>query len=83
MNVDTLRRLPKAALLLCGLLAPLSAGCQANIAGQTLPSAYFLQDDVQFFPAGEETPLPNLRRALEEYRIERQLAIEGSVQQVP
>ena len=43
-------------------------GCQTQMGGQTLPSAYYLRDDVQFFPAGPETQLPNQRRALEEYR---------------
>lgn len=58
-----------AALLLaaCGL-----TGCQATIGGQTLPSAYYLEDDVQYFPAGPETRLPKLRQNLEEYRLEQQ-----------
>ncbi|TWT57088.1 hypothetical protein KOR42_04460 [Thalassoglobus neptunius] len=43
-------------------------GCQTQMGGQTLPSAYYLRDDVQFFPAGPEMQLPNQRQALEEYR---------------
>lgn len=42
---------------LCGLalVASLSAtGCQVDVAGQTLPSPYWQQDDVQYFPAGPE-----------------------------
>ena len=27
-------------------------GCQVDVGGQTLPSAYYLQDDIQYFPAG-------------------------------
>ena len=27
-------------------------GCQVDVSGQTLPSAYYLQDDIQYFPAG-------------------------------
>ena len=46
-------------------------GCQTNIGGQTLPSAYYLRDDVQFFPAGPETPLPNTRQAHKEYRAQQ------------
>lgn len=58
----------------CGLLATAAVGCQSDIAGQTLPSAYYLRDDVQFFVAGPETPLINQRRAIEEYRAGRQAA---------
>lgn len=31
--------------------------------GQTLPSAHYLQDDVQYFPAGPETPLTEPQQA--------------------
>jgi outer membrane murein-binding lipoprotein Lpp len=34
-------------------------GCQTTIGGQTMPSADYLADDVQFFPAGPEFPLTN------------------------
>lgn len=44
---------------------------QSNMGGQTLPSGYYLRDDVQYFPSGPEQQLPNLRRALEEYRVEQ------------
>jgi hypothetical protein len=44
---------------------------QSNMGGQTLPSGYYLRDDVQYFPAGSEERLPNLKRALEEYRVEQ------------
>lgn len=59
--------------LLCGfgLLAVTGIGCQSDIAGQTLPSAYYLRDDVQFFTAGPETQLPEQRRALQQYRAAR------------
>jgi hypothetical protein len=43
-------------------------GCQTTIGGQTLPSANYLKDDVQFFPAGPETQLPRTRQAHAEYR---------------
>ncbi len=32
-------------------------GCQTTVAGQTHPSAYYLYDDVQYFPAGPENKL--------------------------
>ena len=62
----------KGILLLGGLLCFSFTGCQTNIAGQTLPSAYFLRDDVQFYPAGPETKLINQIQALEEYKIQQQ-----------
>jgi hypothetical protein len=45
-----------------------STGCQTTVGGQTLPSAYYLQDDVQYFPAGPQDKLFNERRALEQYK---------------
>lgn len=50
-----------------GLLVA-SSGCQTTIGGQTLPSAHYLTDDIQFFPAGDEFQLPETVRAMEEYR---------------
>jgi hypothetical protein len=69
--------------LLCGLaLAAASTGClQTSVGGQTLPSAYYLDDDVQYFPAGPETKLSNQIRALERYKLERQAAIDGAGQE--
>jgi hypothetical protein len=50
-----------------------SIGClQTNIGGQTLPSAYYLDDDVQYFPKGPETKLSNQIRALDRYKVERE-----------
>ena len=40
------------ALALVGCLG--ATGCQVDVGGQTLPSPYYLTDDVQYFPAGPE-----------------------------
>lgn len=48
------------------------AGLQTQIAGQTLPSSTYLRDDVQYFPAGPEDRLPNMRAELERYKAERE-----------
>jgi len=57
------------ALLLTSLfVAGGFTGCQTNIGGQTLPSAYYLRDDVQYFPAGPDYLLPQTVKAHEEYR---------------
>jgi hypothetical protein len=53
-----------------GLLAGLAlgglglTGCQVDVGGQTLPSAYYLQDDIQYFPAGPEFKLSKEAAAL-------------------
>ncbi len=64
--------------ILLGLLGASSlTGCQTQMGGQTLPSAFYLHDDVQYFPAGSEELLPNQQRALDEYRAERQAQRDG------
>ena len=66
------------ALLFAGLTAlATTSGCfQTTVGGQTLPSAFYQGDDVQFFPAGDEFLLPNTVQALEEYKLSRN-AIDG------
>ena len=57
--------------LVCGLLVLLGAastGCQMDIAGQTLPSPYYLTDDVQYYAPGPEFKLAREAAALEEQR---------------
>jgi hypothetical protein len=56
-------------LLLAGVITP-SVGCQVSVAGQTLPSPYYLQDDVQYFPAGPENKLANETAAIKKARAE-------------
>ena len=83
MNRNRIKWWPRAALAACGLFALAATGCQTTIGGQTLPSGYYLQDDVQYFPAGPETPLPNARRIQEQYRLEQQAIDEGLNEQAP
>ena len=48
----------RAALLGLGLLAAAGlTGCQVDVGGQTLPSPYYMSDDVQYFPPGPEFKL--------------------------
>ena len=49
-----------------GLVAVLgmTTGCQMSIGGQTLPSAYYLKDDIQYFPKGPEFKLQREADAL-------------------
>ena len=46
--------------LLCGLGLAMSVsatGCQVSVGGQTLPSAYYLTDDVQYYAPATEFKL--------------------------
>ena len=57
----------------CLMLSAFSTGCwQTTISGQTLPSAYYLDDDVQYFPTGPEQKLSNQIRAMERYKLQQQ-----------
>ena len=59
--------------MLCGAMiaaALTMTGCQVSIGGQTLPSAYFLEDDIQYFPKGPEFKLSREAAALKEARAE-------------
>ncbi len=44
----------------------MTSGCQSTVGGQTLPSPYYLEDDVQYFPAGPEDALYRERAALQQ-----------------
>ncbi len=50
------KRCPVRMLLLgMGLLAGVGlTGCQSDFGGQTLPSPYYMNDDVQYFPPGPQ-----------------------------
>lgn len=41
-----------------------TTGCQVDIGGQTLPSPWYLHDDVQYFPPGPEFKLQREASAL-------------------
>lgn len=48
--------------LMCGIVLAMgvsAVGCTVNTGGQTLPSGYYLSDDVQYFAPGPEFPLQN------------------------
>ena len=59
-----------ACLATC-LLAPLalaSTGCQSDYAGQTLPSPYYLTDDVQYYAPGPGFKLAREAAAMQEQK---------------
>ena len=55
-------------LLALGCLG--TTGCQVDVAGMTLPSPYYLSDDLQYFPAGPEFKLSNEAAAMKAYKAE-------------
>jgi len=59
-----------APAIACGMvLAAISAtGCQVHVGGQTLPSPYYLQDDVQYFAPGPEFKLSREAAAMKAYQ---------------
>lgn len=59
--------LARLALAGTGLLLCVSAtGCQVDVGGQTLPSPWYLTDDIQYFPAGPEFKLSREAAAIQE-----------------
>jgi hypothetical protein len=60
-------RLVVVAVALTGIA---TTGCQVDVGGQTLPSAYYLQDDIQYFPAGPEFKLSKEAAAQKAYKKE-------------
>jgi len=67
MNVKNSTHWTKAVLLGAGLAALSATGCQSHIAGQTLPSPYYLSDDVQYFAPDSENKLAREAAAMKAY----------------
>ena len=79
MNLSSLthrRGLLAGGLLLAACAA--STGCQIDVAGQTLPSAYHLTDDVQYY-----APDPEFKLSREAAALAAQSAAEVSEPQAP
>jgi hypothetical protein len=67
MRNDLTKRTPwrLAACLLLPALS-LASGCQVEMAGQTLPSPYYLSDDIQYYQPGPGFKLAREAAALKE-----------------
>lgn len=58
----------RVVLLGLGLFAAIGlTGCQVDIGGQTLPSPYYMDDDVQYFPPGPEFKLAREAAAMRQF----------------
>jgi hypothetical protein len=65
-------RAPRVLLLGLGLLAGTAlTGCQVETGGQTLPSPYYMTDDVQYFPPGPEFKLAREAAAQKAYNADQ------------
>lgn len=62
-----------AFALIAGACLIGGTGCQVTMNGQTLPSPYYLQDDVQYFPAGPEFKLSREAAALKAAKAQEKL----------
>jgi hypothetical protein len=58
----------------------LFTGCQVEMAGQTLPSPYYLTDDVQYYAPGPEFKLAREAAAMQEQAeaIQSEAQVEGN-----
>jgi hypothetical protein len=80
MKLNLLSPRPWLLLLGSAALCSASVGCQSTVGGQTLPSAYYLRDDLQYYPAGPEFKLSKQVQAIEEYKA-RQQGLTGTADQ--
>jgi len=62
-----------ALTLVAGFCLVGASGCQVSLNGQTLPSPYYLEDDVQYFPSGPEFKLSREAAALRAAKAEEKL----------
>ncbi|MFO0789726.1 MAG: hypothetical protein U0805_09720 [Pirellulales bacterium] len=69
----------KIALVLVWPAVALFTGCQVEVAGQTLPSPWYLTDDVQYYPPGSEFKLAREAAAAQE----QAEAVKSQPQQAP
>jgi hypothetical protein len=72
MRVSITRSASWRGLLMLAGACTLSGatGCQVDIGGQTLPSPYYQDDDVQYFPPGPEFKLSKEAAAMKAYKEE-------------
>lgn len=71
MKAQSTNSLAALAVLMFAGTAMLS-GCQVQVAGQTLPSGYYHQDDIQYFPKGAEMKVQKEADAMKAYKNARE-----------
>ncbi len=73
MKTDRSQSWLKAVLLGVSLAALGMTGCQVTVGGQTLPSPYYLSDDVQYFAPGSEFKLSREAAAMKAHQAEQDM----------
>ncbi len=68
------------SILAAGALGLLT-GCQMTQNGQTLPSPYYLDNQIQYFPAGNEFQFQGEVDRMKREQVNRQLSQEESLPQ--
>ena len=68
--------LTKAVLSLGLVCMAVSTGCQVDVGGQILPSPYYFDQDISYFPRGPEFKLQREASAMKAYRDEQAAAQE-------
>jgi hypothetical protein len=72
---DSRRYLGRVMVGLFVAVALGATGCQVDIGGQTLPSPYWYQDDIQYFPTGPDMKVEreaNAQRAFANQALQQQ-----------
>ena len=73
-NSTNSQRSWRTVLVGAGLLMAVGlTGCQVEVGGQTLPSPYYMQDDVQYFPPGSQFKLSREAAAMKAAASDQQL----------
>ena len=67
MGSKTKRGFLKAGIIAVAVSSFGLTGCQVDIGGQTLPSPFYLDDDIHYFPAGPEFKLSREAAAMEAF----------------
>ena len=63
----------RTVLLGAGIVLSIGlTGCQVDVGGQTLPSPYYMKDDIQYFPPGAQFKLAREAAAMKEYAAQQQ-----------
>ena len=78
MKPESTTRWLRLTLCALGLAASLTAtGCQVSVGGQTLPSPWYLTDDVQYYAPATEFKLAREAAAQKAYKAELGLQQAG------
>ncbi len=74
MSLENRQSWPVRSMAVLGMLAAVGlTGCQSDIGGQVLPSAYYQSDDVQYFAPGPEFKLTREAAAMKAYAEDQSL----------